>query len=68
VRQITAVLIFGPPGLAILTWFFTRAWTRAWQGEQPSAIYRKWQRFDFWIILISLELVMLVTALIEHKL
>jgi hypothetical protein len=67
-RQITAVLIFGPPVLAILTWSLTRAWTRAWQGAEPSQIYRKWQRFDFWVILLILELVMFTAAVVQHKL
>jgi hypothetical protein len=67
-RQITEVLIFGPPTLAVITWILTRAWTRATQRQELSAAFRKWQQYDFWIILLNMEIVMFVTAMVEHKL
>jgi hypothetical protein len=66
-RQITAVLLFGPPALALIGWLFTRGWTRAMLSGEPSGLFRAWQRYDFWVILAILYIVMFIAAIMLHK-
>ena len=66
--QITEVLLFGPPCLAVVTWAFARGWSRAMQGGQISERFQRWERYDFWVILAIMYLVMFGTAIAEHKL
>ena len=68
VRQITAVLLFGPPVLATVTWLCSRSWTRAVQGTDVTPLFRRWERVDFWIYLLIMETVMFLTAAVQHKL
>ena len=67
-REIYWVLLIGPPSLATLGWFLTRGWiAMVTQGRSTPLIIR-WKKYDFWIILSMLYIVMLIAAIAEHKL
>ena len=38
------------------------------QGGEVSERFRRWERYDFWVILAIMYLVMFGTAIAEHKL
>ena len=66
--QMIAVLIFGPPCIAVLTWAMTRGWTAMMMRGRSTPRIVLWQKYDFWIILTILYIVMFTVALIERKL
>jgi hypothetical protein len=62
------VLLLGPPCLAALIWLLTRGWTLLMMRGRPTPRIAMWQRYDFWIILAILYIVMFAAALVRHKL
>ena len=67
-RTIFWVLLIAPPCLAALTWLMTRGGAAAMMRGRPRPWLVLWQKYDFWIILAILYIVMLTDAVIEHKL
>ncbi len=67
-RQIVWVLLIGPPTLAILTWLMTRGWISMLMQNRSRPWVKSWQKYDFWIILGILYVVMFSAAMLDHKL
>jgi len=67
-HSIVWVLVLGPPCLAMLTWLVTRGWTFVVMRGRSTPRITKWQRYDIWIILAILYIVMFAAALIKQKL
>jgi len=67
-RSIVWILLLGPPILAAMTWLLTRGWTSMMMRGRTTSRIAKLQKYDFWIILAILYLVMFTAALVKHKL
>jgi hypothetical protein len=67
-HSIIWLLLFAPPCLALLTWLMTRGWKLMMMGSRSTSRTAAWQKYDFWIILGILYVVMFAAAIIEHKL
>jgi hypothetical protein len=67
-RQVYWVLLLGPPILGTLGWAMTCARTSAIMGGRTTPRILAWQKYDFWIILALMYVVMFAAAFIEHKL
>jgi len=67
-RSIVWILLLGPPILAAMTWLLTRGWTSMMMRGRTTSRIATWQKYDFWIILAILYLVMFTAALVKHKL
>jgi|GEM_PF-3267540 len=67
-HSIVWLLLFAPPCLALLTWLMTRGWTAMIARGNPRPWIAVWQKYDFWVILAILYIVMWTAAVVEHKL
>ncbi|HJY07704.1 MAG TPA: hypothetical protein VJ323_15410 [Bryobacteraceae bacterium] len=67
-HSIIWLLLFAPPCLALLTWLMTRGRKFMMMGNRSTPRIAAWQKYDFWIILAILYVVMFAAAAIEHKL
>ena len=67
-HSIVWLLLFAPPCLALLAWLMTRRWKLMMMGGRSTSRIAAWQKYDFWIILGILYVVMFAAAVIEHKL
>ena len=66
--QLFWVLLIGPPALATITWLMSRGWISAMMNGRSTSNITLWKKYDFWIILAILYVVMFADALLEHKL
>jgi hypothetical protein len=67
-HSILWLLLFAPPCLALVTWLMTRGWKVIVMGNRSTPRITAWQKYDFWIILLILYVVMFTAAVIEGKL
>jgi hypothetical protein len=67
-REIYWVLLIGPPTLGILCWFMTRGWITMTMGNRTTPRIDWWRKYDLWIILGIMYVVMFGAAVLQHKL
>jgi len=67
-HSIIWLLLLAPPCLALVTWLIIRGWKLMMMGGRSTSRIAAWQKYDFWIILGILYVVMFAAAVIEHKL
>jgi hypothetical protein len=67
-HSILWLLLFAPPCLALVTWLMTRGWKVIVMGNRSTPRITAWQKYDFWIILLILYVVMFAAAVIDGKL
>jgi cytochrome b561 len=56
-QQLLYDLLFPPIGTC-LWWLMARGWARAVQGGKPSETTKKRQKWEFWVVLVCLYLLM----------
>ena len=67
-RSIFFLLLAAPPCLATLSWFMSRGWTALMMQGRTTERIQRWQRYDFWVFLIALYVVMISATAFQHKL
>ena len=66
-RQTTAVLLFGPIGIALVWLILGYAWASLMQGGQISARTRRWLFNGCWVMFVGAYAVMIIIGLVQHK-
>ena len=66
-KQTTAVLLFGPLGIALGWLVLGYAWSSLVQRGQISNRTRSWLRNGCWVMFVASYVVIIADFLIEHK-